>query len=124
MPAVRSALSFALALALVGCGENRRDVYAKGLDIEAEAERGACMVHYKKELGASVINGDIVSECLRLTELALVQFDRAAELGLQDIDFVEVHQRARERKARLEGMLRMVREMERDQIKDEARLDR
>lgn len=124
MAAVRTACSLVLALALAGCGENRRDVYAKGLEIEAEAERGACMVHYKKDLGASVINGDIVAECLRMTELALGYFDRAAEMGLQDIDFVEVHERARERKARLEGMLKMVREMERDQIRDEARLDR
>ena len=128
MTAVRCAPSFALALVLFGlgggCGEDRRDVYAKGLEVEQEAERGACQVHYKKELGASVINGDIVAECLRMTELALSYFDRAAEMGLSDIDFVEVHERARERKARLEGMLKMVREMERDQVKDSARLDR
>ena|SRR5690349_24633273 len=117
MVAVRFALSFALLVA--ACGEDRRDVYAKGLEVEAEAERGACRVHYQKEIGASVINGDIISECLRLTELALSYFDKAAEMGLSDIDFVEVHERARERKARLDGMLKMVREMEREQTKDD-----
>jgi len=59
-----------------------------------------------------------------MTELALSYFDRAAEMGLTEIDFVEVHERARERKARLEGMLKLVREMERDQVKESARLDR
>jgi hypothetical protein len=122
MAAVRLALSFALLLA--ACGENRRDVYAKGLEIEAEAERGACRVHYEKELGASVINGDIISECLRLTELALSYFDKAAELGLTDVDFVEVHERARERKARLDGMLKMVRQMEREQTKNDIKKGR
>ncbi len=117
MAAARFALS--LALLVAACGENRRDVYAKGLEVEAEAERGACRVHYQKEIGASVINGDIISECLRLTELALSYFDKAAEMGLSDIDFVEVHERARDRKARLEGMLKMVREMEREQTKDD-----
>jgi hypothetical protein len=126
MTVARSALWFALVLSGsgLGCGEDRRDVFAKGLAVENEAERGACSVHYEKALGASVINGDIVAECLRMTELALSYFDRAAEMGLQEIDFVEVHERARERKARLEGMLKMVRQMERDQVKDEARLDR
>jgi hypothetical protein len=119
MAPLRSAL--VLALVLAGCGENRRDVYAKGLEVEAEAERGACRVHYEQELGASVINGDIIAECLRLTELALSYFDRAAELGLKDIDFVEVHERARARKKNLEGMLTMVRDMEREQVKDEIR---
>lgn len=121
MAAVRSAL--VLALLFAGCGENRRDVYAKGLEIEAQAEKGACQVHYQKEIGASVINGDIIAECLRLTELALSYYDQAAELGLKDIDFVEVHERARERKERLGGMLKMVRQMERDQVRDEARID-
>lgn len=117
MAAARFALS--LALLVAACGENRRDVYAKGLEVEAEAERGACRVHYQKEIGASVINGDIISECLRLTELALSYFDKAAEMGLSDVDFVEVHERARDRKARLDGMLKMVREMEREQTKDD-----
>lgn len=122
MAAARLVLSFALLFA--ACGEDRRDVYAKGLEVEADAERGACRVHYNKDVGASVINGDIVSECLRLTELALSYFDKAAEMGLSDVDFVEVHERARERKARLSGMLTMVREMEREQTKDEIRKGR
>lgn len=119
---VRAAL--VLAFLVAGCGEDRRDVYAKGLEIEAEADRGACQVHYQKEIGASVINGDIIAECLRLTEQALVYFDRAAEMGLKDVDFVEVHERAKERKERLGGMLKMVRQMEREQVKDDARIGR
>ena len=119
MVTARPVLAFVVVLAAAGCGENKRDVYAKGLEIETTADKGPCRVHFEKSLGASVINGDIIAECLRQTELALAYFDKAAEMGLTDIDFVEVHERARERKARLEGMLKMVRQMERDQVKDE-----
>ena len=44
---------------------------------------------------------------------ALALYDRAAGLGLKDADFVQAHEQARGRVARLEGMLKMVREMER-----------
>jgi hypothetical protein len=116
MSALRSASTMLVLLAALGCGENRRDVFQQGLEIEGAAERGPCMLHYAKNSPAAPLSGDMVDECLRQTDLALVQYDRAAALGLADPEFVAVHERAKERKQRLEQMLKMVRSIETDQL--------
>ena len=46
------------------------------------------------------------------TKDALAKYDEAARLGLDDPDFVKVHQRAKERVTRIEDMLTQVRKME------------
>ncbi len=104
-----------LALFAVGCGENKRDVFLKGLEIEGAAERGPCRLHYQSSTQPAALSGDTVQECLELTEQALREYDKAASLGLKDPEFVSVHDRAKERKARLEAMLKTVRMMERGQ---------
>lgn len=111
-----------LALVLLtGCGENRRDVFMTGLEIEGAAEKGPCRLHYAKDAPAAVLSGDDVAQCLKQTELALTYYDKAAALGLRDPQFVSVHDRAKERKTRLEGMLKMVRAIETDQAMSKAR---
>jgi hypothetical protein len=110
----------ALVLGLVllaGCPETKYDVYMKGLEIEGEAERGHCALQYQQDAKAAVLSGDQVVLCLRETERALEYYDKAAQMGHADADFVAVHTRAKERKARLEGMLSIVRDMEREQQK-------
>lgn len=104
-----------LALVATACGENKRDVFMKGLEIEGTAERGPCRLHYQTGNQPAVLSGDTVQECLELTEQALREYDKAASLGLKDPEFVTVHERAKERKARLEAMLKTVRMMERGQ---------
>jgi hypothetical protein len=105
-----------LALGL-GCGgESKYDIYMKGAAIEGEAERGVCRLHYTEASQAAPLSGDQVLQCLRETEKALEHYERAAAMGYGDVDFQRVHARAIERKERLESMLAMVREMEREQI--------
>ncbi|MBX7079831.1 MAG: hypothetical protein K1X88_11625 [Nannocystaceae bacterium] len=111
---------FALAVLASGCGENRRDVFMAGLEIEGAAERGPCKLQPAAgpgvPQGASALSGDTIADCLQQTEAALAKYKRAAELGLSDPDFVSTYDRAKERKARLESMLKMVRQMENDQV--------
>ncbi|MBC8072593.1 MAG: hypothetical protein IAG13_30000 [Deltaproteobacteria bacterium] len=119
MPASRPALSLLVLIAVLGapgCGENKRDVFMQGLEIEGAAERGPCRLHYADDSPAAALSGDMVAECLRQTEFALALYDKAATLGLKDPEFIEVHERAQQRRERLEGMLKMVRGIETDQL--------
>lgn len=115
----RAKLFALVLLSLAACGENRRDVFLRGLEIEGAAERGPCKLQAAEGAGlpqgASAISGDAVAACLKQTEAALEQYQRAAELGLDEPDFVNTYDRAKERKARLESMLKMVRSMENEQ---------
>jgi hypothetical protein len=102
---------------LPGCGgESRQDVYMAGMKIEGDAERGPCKLLYDKKEGANVLSGDQVQACLKMQGEALALYERAAGLGLKSADFVRTHEEAKARQARLEGMLKMVREMERPEI--------
>ncbi len=116
---IRTAVLVAAALA-AACGENRRDVFMAGLEIEGAAERGPCKLQPAAgpgvPQGASALSGDTIADCLQQTDAALAKYKRAAELGLSDPDFVSTYDRAKERKARLESMLKMVRQMENDQV--------
>lgn len=86
----------------------------QGMKIEGEAERGPCKLVHDQEAGAAVLTGDQVQSCLQMQSDALALYDRAAALGLKDADFVQAQTQAQGRVKRLEGMLKMVREMERD----------
>ena len=89
----------------------------QGMKIEGEAERGDCRIVTDQEVGAAVIDGDKVQGCLQRTEEALALYARAEGMGLETIDFKQTYERARERKKRLDMMLRMVREMEAPEVK-------
>jgi hypothetical protein len=99
-----------------GCGETKYDVYMKGATIEGEAERTVCRLHYTEQSQAAPLSGNQVLACLRETDRALEHYERAAAMGFDDHDFKGIHARAIERKERLESMLAMVREMEREQL--------
>lgn len=100
-----------------GCerGPNKHDLYMEGLQIEGDAERGPCKLHYAEGQDAAVISGDQLATCLARTEEALAKYEAAAAAGLEDVDFEKVHDRAKGRKERLEGMIEQVRKMERGQ---------
>ncbi len=102
-------LWFGLASA---CGENKRELYMQGMKVEGEAERGVCKLIYDSDAQAHVLDGDQVLSCLRQTDEALALYERAAALGLADLDFVRTHEKAVARKKNLEMILKNVREME------------
>ncbi len=106
------ALVSVLCTGLSACGENKRELYMQGMKLEGEAERGVCKLIYDSEVQAHVLDGGQVLACLKQTEEALVLYERAAGLGLKDLDFVRTHEKALERKKNLEMMLKAVREME------------
>jgi hypothetical protein len=105
----------ALLLAAAACtqGPNKNDLYMEGLQIEGDAERGPCKLHQAEGQDAALLSGDQLTNCLARTKDALAKYDEAARLGLDDPDFTKVHQRAKERIARLEDMIMQVRKMER-----------
>lgn len=106
-----------MTLAVAGCGENRRDVFARGLEIENAAEQGPCKLHYAENAQAATLTGNNVAECLRQTDLAMVEYDKAAALGMaKDPEFVSVYDRAKVRRERLASMLKHVRAMETQQM--------
>lgn len=114
---LRSSLALGfLAALVVACnpGPDKRDLYMEGLQIEGDAERGPCKLHYGQG-DAAPLSGGKVANCLARTQEALAKYEQAAALGLEDADFKEVHQRAKDRIARLEAMVEQVRMMERDQ---------
>jgi hypothetical protein len=103
-----------LALLLApACGESRQALYMQGMKVEGEAERGPCKLIHDAQAGAALLTGDQVQACWQKQGEALALYDRAAALGLEDADFVAAHAQARARVERLDGMLKMVREMER-----------
>jgi cyanophycinase-like exopeptidase len=102
-----------VSMVSTGCGESRQALYMEGMKVEGDAERGPCKLIHDKEVGAALLTGDQVQQCLQMQSEALALYERAAGLGLKDADFVKAHDQARGRVARLEGMLKMVREMER-----------
>lgn len=120
MPGVLRFVVVLAALSVPACGESRQEVYMQGMKIEGDAERGPCKLLYDEKEGANVLSGDQVQSCLKMQGEALVLYDRAAALGLKDLDFVRTHEQARVRLKRLEGMLRMVREMERPDYRPPA----
>ncbi len=85
----------------------------QGMKVEGEAERGPCKLVHDSQAGAAFLTGDQVQSCLQMQSDALALYDRAAALGLKDADFVKAQTQARARVERLDGMLKMVREMER-----------
>lgn len=107
----------ALALcALAGCGESKYDVYMRGLEIEGDAERGPCKLHYAEGEHAARLERSQLTACLTETERALAQYEKAKSMGYADADFTKVYERANERRARLEQMIEMVGQMERDAV--------
>lgn len=94
-------------------GPNKNDIYMEGLQIEGDAERGPCKLHYVEGQDAAQLSGDQLAACLVRTQDALAKYEEAAKLGLDDPDFVKVHERAKQRVERLEGMVTQVRKMER-----------
>jgi hypothetical protein len=107
-------LVLALVLWLPACerGPNKNDLYMEGLQIEGDAERGPCKLHYVEGQPAALLSGDQLTNCLARTKDALAKYDEAERLGMNDPDFVKVHQRAKERVVRLEDMVTQVRKME------------
>lgn len=87
----------------------------EGLQIEGDAERGPCKLHYAEGEQAAMLSGDQLTNCLARTKDALAKYDEAHALGLDDPDFLKVHQRAKDRVTRLEDMISQVRRMERGQ---------
>lgn len=111
-PALRSLLLALLCAVACARGPSKNDLYMEGLQIEGDAERGPCKLHYQEGQPAALLSGDALTNCLARTKDALGKYDEAARLGLDDPDFVKVHQRAKERVTRIEAMLTQVRKME------------
>lgn len=106
-------VSFGLWLLLAsGCGESPREVYVQAMKAEGDAERGPCRLVFDPQLGQNVISGDQIQSCLKGQEEALALYDKAAALGLKDLDFERSHEQARERARRLQSMLTTLRELE------------
>lgn len=104
------------SLGFVACGENKRDVFLRGLEIEGAAEKGPCKLHYAENAQAASLSGNDVAECLRQTELAIVEYEKAKSMGLGgDPEFDSVYDRSKVRRERLASMLKHVRAMETDQ---------
>lgn len=120
MPRLVLAALLMISTLLPGCGgESRQDLYMAGMKVEGDAERGPCKLLYDKQEGANVLSGDQVQACLKMQGEAVALYERAAALGLKSVDFVRTHEEAKARQARLEGMLKMVREMERPEVRPE-----
>jgi hypothetical protein len=117
IPRARPPLALALLLLVTACarGPSKNDLYMEGLQIEGDAERGPCKLHYVEGQPAALLSGDELTNCRARTEDALAKYDEAARLGLDDPDFAKVHQRAKDRVQRLDEMITQVRKMERGQ---------
>ncbi len=113
------ALVALVASLLAGCGENRRDVFLRGLEIEGAAEKGPCRLHYAENAQAAALTGDNVAECLRQTDLAIAEYEQAGAMGLDtEPDFIATYDRAKQRRDRLASMLKNVRAIETSQMVD------
>jgi hypothetical protein len=103
----------------MGCGENRRDIFQRGLEIEHAAEKGPCALQFDEKAKAVSLNGDDIAACLRETERAIVEYDKAAAKGLgSDPEFTRIYEQAKLRRDKLGSMLKQVRLMENEQLVD------
>ena len=109
-------LSAVVLSTLAGCGESKYDVYMKGLEIEGDAERGPCKLHYAEGEHAARLDRGQLTTCLQETQKAIVQYEKAKEMGYADPDFTRVYERALARRDRLEEIIEMVGQMERDAV--------
>lgn len=118
MRGTRLSLGFLVAAlcSTAGCGETKYDIYMRGLEIEGEAERGPCALTYEKGEHAARLSTGKLTACLLETEKALALYQEAADKGHADADFKKVFARAKDRKKRIEQMIAMVGEMEKDAI--------
>ena len=105
-----------LVASVVGCGESKYDVFMRGLEIEGAAERNACKLEYAEGEHAARLDRGHLTTCLKETERAIVEYEKAHEMGYDDAEFTRVYDRAKARKARLEQMIEMVGQMERDAV--------
>jgi hypothetical protein len=106
-------------MSLLACGENRRDIFQRGLEIEGAAERGPCALQFDEKAKAVSLNGDDIAACLHETERALELYEQARAKGLEsDPEFVRIYEQAKVRKEKLGSMLKQVRLMENDQLVD------
>lgn len=105
-----------LGACAVGCGESKYDVYMRGLKIEGDAERGPCKLQYAKGEHAARLDRSQLTACLVETDKALAEYEKAKQQGYDEAEFNTVYDRAKERRARLEQMIEMVGEMERDAV--------
>lgn len=115
-PLFAAALLGSLLGSLSGCGENKHDIYMRGLEIEGDAERGPCKLHYAKGEHAARLDRSQLTTCLVETQRAIAEYEKAKTLGYDEAGFAKVYDRAQHREARLEQMIEMVGEMERDAI--------
>jgi hypothetical protein len=104
---------------VMGCGENRRDIFQRGQEIEGAAERGPCALQFDEKAKAVSLSGDNIAACLRETEKALELYEQAKAKGLDsDPEFVRIYEQAKARKEKLGSMLKQVRMMENEQLVD------
>jgi hypothetical protein len=106
------AVTSLLCLLLACGGESRHDLYMRGMAIEGEASRGACKLEFDAKERSHVIDGDVVQACLEQTEEAISVYEQAKARGMSDLDFQKTYERALERRERLRGMLKTLRELE------------
>ena len=100
-------------------GENRRDIFQRGQEIEGAAERGPCALQFDEKAKAVSLSGDNIAACLRETEKALELYEQAKAKGLDsDPEFVRIYEQAKARKEKLGSMLKQVRMMENEQLVD------
>ena len=88
----------------------------RGLEIEGDAERGPCKLHYAQGEHAARLDRSQLTTCLVETQRAIAEYEKAKGLGYAEGDFTKVYERAHVREARLQQMIEMVGEMERDAI--------
>ena len=113
----RLALAALALLTASACktGPTKHDLYMEGMKIEGDAEDTVCKMHGGADpTQPAVLSGDQVQKCLEQTNLAIEKYEAAAAAGLEDLDFKKVHQKALDRRKRLQDMLTQVRSMERE----------
>ena len=104
-------------VAAVGCGETSREVFTRGMQAEGTRSAGRASWSTTRRRGRRCCRATRSQLCLAMQQDAQELYDKAAEMGLKDLVFVRTRDQSLVRIKRLEGMLKMVREMEQPDIK-------
>ncbi len=110
----------AAALVLAACERGRyaEDVYQEGLDLEAEAGRGACRLAFDERERAHILNSEKLSICLGTLRAAQAKYEEAKSMGKGGGEMEERMAANAEQIKRLEMMYRTVRQIELDRDVD------
>jgi hypothetical protein len=116
----RRALSLAAALlcSLFGCGPSAYDLFIQASQAEQKSARAGCKLVWDENAAAHIVNSSKLTRCLVELKEAQDLYHRAQQAATSPAEYERAVANIDQQVAKVEGMLRMVTQMEQGTIAD------